>query len=40
MSRTRQFLDKWHPLFAKGGRLEKFYPVYEMVDTFYIRRPM
>jgi Na+-transporting NADH:ubiquinone oxidoreductase subunit B len=31
---ARQFLDKIHPLFAKGGRLEKLYPVYEMVDTF------
>ncbi|AAU91558.1 MULTISPECIES: NADH:ubiquinone reductase (Na(+)-transporting) subunit B [Methylococcus] len=31
---VRQFLDKIHPLFAKGGRFEKLYPVYEMVDTF------
>lgn len=31
---ARQFLDKIHPLFAKGGRLEKLFPVYEMVDTF------
>lgn len=34
MSRTRQFLDKLHPLFAKGARFERLYPVYEMVDTF------
>jgi Na+-transporting NADH:ubiquinone oxidoreductase subunit B len=34
MSATRQFLDKLHPLFVKGGKLEKLYPVYEMVDTF------
>jgi Na+-transporting NADH:ubiquinone oxidoreductase subunit B len=34
MSRTRQFLDKLHPFFAKGGKLEVLYPVYEMVDTF------
>ncbi|HYE37620.1 NADH:ubiquinone reductase (Na(+)-transporting) subunit B [Methylocaldum sp.] len=34
MSRTRQFLDKIHPYFAHGGRLEKLYPIYEMVDTF------
>ncbi len=34
MSGTRQFLDKLHPHFAKGGRLEMWYPVYEMVDTF------
>ncbi|HWO99729.1 MAG TPA: NADH:ubiquinone reductase (Na(+)-transporting) subunit B [Methylococcus sp.] len=31
---VRQFLDKIHPLFAKGGPLEKLYPIYEMVDTF------
>ncbi|QSA95904.1 NADH:ubiquinone reductase (Na(+)-transporting) subunit B [Methylococcus sp. EFPC2] len=34
MSATRAFLDKLHPHFAKGGRFEKLYPVYEMVDTF------
>jgi Na+-transporting NADH:ubiquinone oxidoreductase subunit B len=34
MSSTRQFLDKLHPLFAKGGKFEVLYPVYEMVDTF------
>lgn len=34
MSGTRQFLDKLHPHFAKGGRFERWYPVYEMVDTF------
>lgn len=34
MSSTRQLLDKIHPLFTKGGRLERLYPVYEMVDTF------
>lgn len=34
MSKTREFLDKLHPHFAKGGRFEKLYPVYEMVDTF------
>jgi Na+-transporting NADH:ubiquinone oxidoreductase subunit B len=31
---TRAFLDKLHPHFAKGGRYEKLYPVFEMVDTF------
>lgn len=31
----RKFLDRLHPLFAKGGRFEKFYAVYEMVDTFF-----
>jgi Na+-transporting NADH:ubiquinone oxidoreductase subunit B len=39
MSRTRQFLDKLHPLFAKGGKFEKLYPVYEMVDTFLYSPP-
>lgn len=34
MSSTREFLDKIHPHFTKGGRFEKLYPVYEMVDTF------
>ncbi|WP_022948407.1 NADH:ubiquinone reductase (Na(+)-transporting) subunit B [Methylohalobius crimeensis] len=34
MSKVRAFLDKIHPLFAKGGRYEKLYPLYEMVDTF------
>ncbi len=34
MSSTRQFLDKLHPHFVKGAKLEKLYPVYEMVDTF------
>ena len=24
-----------HPLFAKGGKFEKYYAVYEMVDTFF-----
>jgi len=30
----RKTLDNLYPLFAKGGRLERFYAVYEMVDTF------
>ncbi len=34
MSRTRSFLDRLYPYFARGGRLEKLFPVYEMVDTF------
>ncbi len=33
MSRVRRYLDSIHPLFAKGGRFEKYYAVYEMVDT-------
>jgi Na+-transporting NADH:ubiquinone oxidoreductase subunit B len=30
----RRWLDRIHPLFAKGGQYEKYYAVYEMVDTF------
>jgi Na+-transporting NADH:ubiquinone oxidoreductase subunit B len=30
----RRILDRLHPLFAKGGRLEKLYPLYEAIDTF------
>jgi Na+-transporting NADH:ubiquinone oxidoreductase subunit B len=29
----RGFLDRYEPLFARGGRLEKFNAIYEMVDT-------
>ena len=31
---ARDFLDKFEPHFTKGGRLEKYYGLYEMVDTF------
>ncbi len=34
MSRLRNWLERMHPLFAKGGPYERFYAVYEMVDTF------
>lgn len=34
-SGLRRTLDRLHPLFAKGGRFEKFYALYEMVDTFF-----
>ena len=34
MSKLRNYLDSIHPLFIKGGRFEKFYALYEMVDTF------
>ncbi len=33
-SRVRKFLDKLHPYFAKGGPYEKYYAIYEMIDTF------
>jgi len=29
----RGFLDRYEPLFARGGRLEKFNAIFEMVDT-------
>ncbi len=34
MSRLRRFLDRIEPSFEKGGRYEKFFVLYEMVDTF------
>jgi len=34
MKFLRNSLDKLHPLFDKGGKLEKLYPVYEAADTF------
>ncbi|MEM7479292.1 MAG: NADH:ubiquinone reductase (Na(+)-transporting) subunit B [Planctomycetota bacterium] len=34
MKFLRDMLDKLHPLFAKGGKLERFYPLYEAGDTF------
>jgi Na+-transporting NADH:ubiquinone oxidoreductase subunit B len=30
----RRLLDRLHPTFAKGGRLERLYPFYEALDTF------
>lgn len=35
----REFLDRLHPLFAKGGKFEKYYALYEMVDTFFYSPP-
>lgn len=34
MSRLRRFLDRIEPQFHKGGPYEKYYALYEMVDTF------
>jgi len=34
MKFLRRFLDNLHPKFAKGGKYEKFYPLYEALDTF------
>ncbi|MAA75574.1 MAG: NADH:ubiquinone reductase (Na(+)-transporting) subunit B [Salinisphaeraceae bacterium] len=39
MSGLRKALDRAHPLFAKGGKLEKYYALYEMVDTFFYTPP-
>ncbi|GJL53622.1 MAG: Na(+)-translocating NADH-quinone reductase subunit B [Nitrospirales bacterium] len=30
----RRLLDRWQPLFQKGGRYEKYFVVYEMIDGF------
>jgi Na+-transporting NADH:ubiquinone oxidoreductase subunit B len=30
----RQMLDRYAPLFHKGGKLEAMYPLYDAVDTF------
>ena len=35
----RKLLDRLHPLFARDGRLEKLYPVYEALDTFLYTPP-
>lgn len=34
MKFLRDVLDSQHHNFVKGGKLEKFYPIYEMIDTF------
>jgi Na+-transporting NADH:ubiquinone oxidoreductase subunit B len=34
MKPLRRFLDRLHPLFDKGGKLERLYPLYEAIDTF------
>lgn len=34
MKLIRSLLDKVHPLFAKGGKLERLHPLYEAQDTF------
>ena len=39
MSRIRRFLDNIEPQFHQGGRFEKYYAVYEMVDTFLYSPP-
>lgn len=34
MKAIRDFLDSQEKYFEKGAKLEKFYPLYEMIDTF------
>ncbi len=34
MARFRNWLGSRQPLFEEGGRFHKYYPIYEMVDTF------
>ena len=34
MLKLRRLLDRMHPYFAKGGPYERFYAVYEAIDTF------
>jgi len=34
MKILRKFLDSMHPKFKNGTKLEKFYPLFEMADTF------
>jgi len=31
---ARKFFDRIEPAFTKGGKLEKFFPLYEMVESF------
>ncbi|HNP64779.1 MAG TPA: NADH:ubiquinone reductase (Na(+)-transporting) subunit B [Woeseiaceae bacterium] len=35
----RGFLDRLEPLFARGGRLQKFNAIYEIVDTLFYSPP-
>ena len=35
----KRYFDRLRPLFAKGGRYEKYYPVFEMVDGFFYSSP-
>ena len=35
MKPLRKFFDRIAPHFEKGGKLEKLYPLYEVIDTFF-----
>ncbi|MEZ6055663.1 MAG: NADH:ubiquinone reductase (Na(+)-transporting) subunit B [Planctomycetaceae bacterium] len=39
MKALRRILDRLHPLFVKGGKYERLYPLYEAGDTFLYTPP-
>jgi Na+-transporting NADH:ubiquinone oxidoreductase subunit B len=39
MAGMKRYLDRLRPLFTKGGRFEKYYAVFEMVDVFLYSPP-
>lgn len=39
MSGLRGLLDRLEPLFTRGGRLEKFHAIFEMIDTLFYSPP-
>jgi Na+-transporting NADH:ubiquinone oxidoreductase subunit B len=39
MPGLRKLLDQVEPLFTRGGRLDKFHAIYEMVDTLFFSPP-
>ncbi|HZW59830.1 MAG TPA: NADH:ubiquinone reductase (Na(+)-transporting) subunit B [Woeseiaceae bacterium] len=39
MKRLRRLLDRMEPLFVKGGRLERYHALFEMVDTLFYSPP-
>ena len=36
MKLLRKLLDRIGPTFEKGGKLERFYPLYEVTDSFFL----
>lgn len=39
MKPLRRLLDRYEPLFLRGGRFEKYHALYEMVDTLFYTPP-
>ncbi|MCA9079271.1 MAG: RnfABCDGE type electron transport complex subunit D [Planctomycetaceae bacterium] len=39
MKFLRKIFDNLHPQFAHGGKLERYYPLYEAIDTFLFTPP-